>query len=165
MKLKQYVSSEETSYTELAAKMGSITSVSLYRYAMGLRKPTMDTIKRIEKVTGGKVSLKDFDKIQPTLRKRKRSAPKRGAALWKEHLRTWHLNGPLECEFLLDDFEESIIPLPLSVAIRELSDRVIHHRDKYYLDGRPSSIQRLIIAANESRSQRGLVEIIYPGCL
>lgn len=167
MKLKQYVSSEETSYAELASKVGSISSVSIYRYAAGLRNPTLDVVKRITRATGGKVTAKDFDKIQEQTVKKREIKRKTTSQKWLDQLKNWHLNGSLECEFSFDDLssDEGGISLPIAVALRELKERATFNKGRYFLDGRPSAIAALIEAANASRKRRGLVKIIYPGCL
>lgn len=167
MELKKYVSNEETSYAELASKVGSISSVSIYRYAVGLRKPSHEIVKRIIKATGGKVTAKDFKNIRPPKSKKgeNNNKNKTKSHKWLREMLDWHLNGALECELSYDEtFEKSSTTLPLTIALRELNERATIHKGKYYLDGRPTSIPHLIEAANQNRLQRGLSKIFYPGC-
>lgn len=59
MNLSQYLEQSTQSATELATAVGCETS-TITRIIRGERRPSINLAARIERATGGKVSIKDF---------------------------------------------------------------------------------------------------------
>jgi hypothetical protein len=159
MKLSIYVSQMEISYAKLATMIGSISGVSLYRYANGIRKPTTTIVKKITEITGGKVTAEDFNNIKPVTKKKRRE---RSAHLkWIKYLENSHLNGALEVEYAFTPTYDDL-SLPLSAAIRELGPRVERLHDMFFLDGIRTDTRWIIDAANQKRYVEDKPPIFYP---
>jgi transcriptional regulator with XRE-family HTH domain len=165
MKLKKYINNKKITYAEFAQRLGSISSVTLYRYATGSRVPDTDIVGRIKEATKGLVTSADFDHCRiarhdnrPKTQKGETRKKRVGSKL------DVHVNAALEAEFTRYRQFYPHTTMPLVIALSEFGDRVCQYRERYYLDGRPISIPLLIEKANEKRASRGLVKILYPGC-
>lgn len=59
MKLLEYLVMEQTNPNAFARKLG-VPNSTVHRWVHGQRKPSMALLPRIERVTGGQVTPKDF---------------------------------------------------------------------------------------------------------
>ncbi len=60
MKLQTYLARQKIGYAEFARMIASPHRRNVQRYALGLRQPKHDTMRRIYEVTHGEVTPQDF---------------------------------------------------------------------------------------------------------
>jgi hypothetical protein len=163
MKLADYLYYSGLSPSDVQGQLGIKHRSTIYRYLTGECRPRGKTMQRIESLTHGKVTPKDFDDPRPpdcavVIR---RSNGRLSAVLpWSTR------DGRLDAAHKAsksEPTEERILTEQARRALWILMPRAKHlGNDRFMLDGRSSDLRRIIIAANAFLISRGMDPIEYP---
>jgi hypothetical protein len=160
MKLADWSYDNSITPAQLRRMLGVQCRSTVWRWLTNERIPQPPMMRKIEELTGGQVTLKDFLDPRPpacarwvtcadgTRRMRLPWSPDYGDD-----------GGPPENEEDDDGFS-----IPVRRALRVLGDRArFTRRGTFLLDGRVTDLRRLVKKANELLKARGLPPIRYPG--
>ncbi len=158
MKLADYLFENSVTPTQLRWMLGVKCRSVIWRWLINERIPRTKMMKRIEAMSGGKVTRADFlDPRSPTCARV--IIDDHGEEKW---LLPWSSdkaqdNSPFESP-------HSRLSPPVKRALQILDGRAWYTpTGKFLLDGRLSDLKRIMRAANTELNRRGAKPIPYPG--
>lgn len=162
MKLADYLFFSGMTPRDAQGLLGIKSRSTIHRYLTGERRPGKTMMRRIHQLTGGKVTLDDFDGWAPDCATTIRNKEGKLSVVLPWSTRDWRLEAAHKAGLDAPE-EDDTLSEQAKRALRVLAGRA-HHLglDKFQLDGRLSDLRRVVREANRMIVAHGLDPIEYP---
>ena len=159
MKLADYLIKYDISPSAFARRARVRSRTTIHRYLKGQRRPSPEVILRIEKITKGEVTRKDFFQL------RCRNDSQDSLFPWSRFAEEYFRQIDADFKNMLEEPPEGdLASPPLREALMILGSRVSYDKSQrnFWLDGRPSEPKQIVMQANRILTSIGKEPISYP---